>query len=144
MFNQPQEVRLSVWSDFRKSLETAEDPLAETAKFWSGAPFIPYNNQIDPFNYRSWPTPWDIIVTNRYDDFTKAVMMAWTIIYTERYNNSAISIQTYIDTVHNRPYNCVIIDDEHVLNYIDNEVELVKNLPPSFRLENLVELKRPR
>lgn len=144
MFDKDQETRLTVWSEFRKSLEQSKSPLQKVAEFWSSPPFIPYNNQIDPYNPRSWPTPWDIIVRNKYDDYTKAVMMAWTLAYTERYKNSTIYVNTYIDTADNRSYNCTVIDDSEVLNYKDNQVLEVKNLPPSFRLENLVEIKRPK
>ncbi len=144
MFDQDQETRLTVWSDFRKKLERSGNPYKKVAEFWSSPPFVPYNNQIDPYNPRSWPTPWEIIVRNKYDDYTKAIMMAWTLVYTERFKNSTIYINTYVDTADNMSYNCVVIDDSKVLNYKDNEVFETGNLPPSFRLENLVEIKRPK
>lgn len=144
MFQLDLDSRLTAWTEFRKKLEKARQPLLKVAEFWSNPPYVAYNKDIDPYNPRSWPTPWEIIQRNRYDDLTKAVMMAWTLIYTERYRNSTIHLIGYLDTADNMYYNCVIVDDEQVLNYKDNLVIPADNLPPSFRLENLVELKRPK
>jgi hypothetical protein len=144
MFNQSLDKRLSSWSQFRKDLETSEQPLTDVSFFWKDAPFIPYNREIDPYNQRSWPTPWEIISTNKYDDYTNSIMIAWTIKLPERFKNSRVEIRTYIDSVRNLPYNCVVVDEQFVVNYLDNEVVNYQNLPPSFRLENLVELNRPR
>ena len=144
MFEQSPDERLSRWKEFRNNLETSSQPLLEVTNFWQRAPFIPYNRDIDPFNQRSWPTPWDIIVNNKYDDFTKAVMMGWTLKLTERFKNSKVEIRSYLDSNQNTQYNCVVIDESFVINYLDNEVVNVENLPVSFRLENLVELTRAR
>ena len=144
MFNQSPDERLSSWSQFRQGLDASEDPLKEVIEFWNEAPFIPYNKEIDPFNQFSWPTPWEIIVRNKYDDFTKSLMMAWTLKLTERYKDSKIEIKTYIDNTQTVQYNCIVIDEDKVLNYKDNEVVNYQNLPPSFRLENMLEVNRPR
>ena len=140
MFNLPADERLSAWSQLRQSLETSETPFDDVNEFWSSAPFIPYNRNVDPFNQHAWPTPWDIIVENRYDDFTKALMIANSFKLTNRFKNSNIVIQTMVDSSQNKSYNIVIIDEEMVLNYIDNKVVNYQNLPVSFLLENLIEL----
>jgi hypothetical protein len=144
MFNLSADDRLSAWSQLRQSLETSETPFEDVAKFWSSAPFIPYNRSVDPFNRHAWPTPWDIVVENRYDDFTKALMMAETCKLSTRFKNSSIVIQTMVDSSQNKSYNIVIVNEEKVLNYIDNEVVNAENLPTSFLLENLIELSNPK
>lgn len=144
MFNQSPDDRLSLWSQFRQELEASDDPLTDVIEFWNEAPFIPYNKEIDPFNQFAWPTPWEIIVRNKYDDFTKSLMMAWTLKLTERYKDSKVEIKTYIDNTQTVQYNCIVIDEDKVLNYKDNEVVNYQNLPPSFRLENMLEVNRPR
>ena len=144
MFSLSPDERISHWRQFRESLEISNDPLLDVAEYWDHAPFIPYNRNVDPFNQRSWPTPWEIILHNKYDEFTKAVMMGWTLKYTNRYAKSDIHIQTMVDNAQNLVYNVVCIDDKWVLNFKDNTpVEAVK-VPESFRVENIVVLERPK
>jgi transposase len=140
MFEQPVDERLSAWAAHRDKLNQCDDPMTLTSDFWRFAPFIPYNKDIDPFNQQSWPTPWEIIVGNRYDDFTKALMMAWSLKYTQRYKDSKIEIKTLVDRQKNCYYNIVSVDDTWALNYNDNGPEPVENIPESFFLENLIEL----
>jgi hypothetical protein len=136
--------RLSSWADFRKQLETSEDPLQDTWDFWQSSPFISYNNKIDPYHYQSWPNPWAIIVENRYDDFTRVIMIAWTLKLTKRFQDSKIIIQTLVDKEKSTQYNVVLVDEEWAINYSDNGPISAKSMPISFYLENLIELETPR
>lgn len=144
MFKLSADDRISSWATLRAQLETCEDPLQLTIDFWNDAPFIPYNRRVDPFNPRSWPTPWEIIVENQYDDFTKSLMMAYSLKFTQRFKNSAIELRTYVDKVKNLNYNIICVDDLWAINYKDNEPVLLKNLPDSFLVENLIEVKAQR
>lgn len=144
MFSQSPDERLSMWREFRTSLEESSDPLLDVIQFWSPAPFIAYNHKVDPYNQRSWPTPWEIIIENKYDDFTKALMIGWTLKYTERYSKSNIQLRTIVDNAKNLAYNVVLVDEKWVLNYDDNQPVDLANVPDSFRLENLVVLDRPK
>jgi hypothetical protein len=144
MFEKTVDDRLSAWAQHRLSLENIEDPLTEVWEFWQQAPFIPYNKNIDPFNQRSWPTPWEIIVYNKYDDFTKALMIAWSLKLTKRFQNGHIEIKTLVNDRKTCYYNIVCVEDQWVLNYNDNGPIDIKNLPDSFLLENLIEVKSPR
>jgi hypothetical protein len=143
MFDLDVDDRLSVWASFRKSINTSNDPLQDVAHFWLSAPFTVHNHHIDPYYQASWPTPWEIIVKNRYDDFTKAVMIGYTLLFTDRFKDSNIQIKTLVDTEGKRLYNVVYIDEKWVLNYDDDRVMLSSNIPSLYNLENLVELKRP-
>ena len=144
MFEKNIDDRLSSWAEHRAHLNHSDDPLAEVWEFWQQAPYIPYNRNIDPFNQRSWPTPWEIIVHNKYDDFTKALMMAWSLKYTERFKDERIEIKTLVNDHKTCYYNIVCVDNNWVLNYNDNGPVDVKNLPNTFLLENLIEVKTPR
>jgi hypothetical protein len=144
MFDNAVDDRLSAWAQHRLSLETADDPLTETWEFWRQAPYIPYNHKIDPFNQRSWPTPWEIIVHNKYDDFTRALMIAWSLKFTKRFQNSQIDIKTLVNDQKTCYYNIVCVDEQQVLNYNDNGPIDIKNLPDTFLLENLIEVKTSR
>jgi len=144
MFKQSPDERLSTWKEFRDKLDMSNDPLLDVVQFWHNAPYVPYNNQIDPFNQKAWLTPWEIIVHNKYDDFTKALMIGWTLKYTENYANSEIHLRTLVDNNQKLVYNVVSIDDEWILNYEDERPVKSTVVPDSFRLENLVVLERPR
>ena len=144
MFSKSPDERLSSWKEFRESLETSNDPLLDVIEYWNGCPFIPFNKNVDQYNPKGWPTPWDIIVENRYDDFTKAVMMAWSLKYTERYSTSDIQVQTLVDNAKNLAYNIVCVDNKWILNYDDTKPVKAASVPDSFRLENLVVVDRPR
>ena len=135
MFKLDVDDRLSSWADLRAQLETCEDPFQTVTDFWYGAPYVPYNNQIDP---------WEIILHNKYDDFTKALMMAYSIKFTQRFNNSVVELRTYIDKVKNAYYNIVCVDDLWAINYYDNAVIPVNSLPDSFLVENLIEVRAQR
>lgn len=144
MFKESIDDRISSWAQLRNQLNTSADPFTEVWEFWKDAPFIPYNNKINPFHQLSWPSPWEIIVENKYDDFTKALMIGWTIKLTKKFQNSRVEIKSLIDKTKPCQYNVVCVDGKWALNYHDNgPIDLVK-VPDYFLLENLVELQTPR
>jgi hypothetical protein len=144
MFKTDPDQRLTRWSDFRKSLEEASEPLDAIAKFWQGAPLIPFNHKIDPFFPRDWPTPWEIVYDNKYDDFTLSLIIGYTVLLTERFKNSKVEIKTLVDDTSKRLYNVVCVDDQWALNFVDGEAVSLDSIPSLYRLENLVPLDRPR
>lgn len=144
MFNLPPDERISYWSQFRKELDQSNDSLLDTALLWHNAPFIPYNKVVDPYYQDSWPTPWEILTENKYDDFTRALMISWTLKLTDKFKDSKIEIKTLVDKDKNMYYNIVLVDEKLVLNYKDKEVVAADMLLDSLRLENLIEVQRPR
>ena len=144
MFKQDLDSRLSAWATLRSHLEQDSDPLSTVWQFWQAAPFIPYNNRIDPYNRHAWPTPWEIIAENKYDDFTLALMIAYTIKYTTRFANSQVELRTLVDKDKNIAYNIVFIDDEWAINYTENGPISAEKVPDSFSLENMVVIGTPR
>lgn len=144
MFNLTADGRLSAWAQHRAQLNDCVDPLMSVWEFWKDAPFIPYNHKIDQYHQASWPCPWEIIVENKYDDFTKALMIAWTLKLSHPFRNSKIDIKTYVDNVHNKQYNVVCIDDQQVINFDDNGPVSITQLLEEMLLENLIEFNNPR
>lgn len=144
MFNKPVDDRLSSWAKLREDLNQSPEPFNQVWDFWKSAPFIPYNNKIDPYYQQSWPNPWEIVVENKYDDFTKAIMIAWTIKLTKKFQNSKVDIRTMVDKQRSVQYNIVCVDDQLAINYSDNGPISIENIPDSFLLENIVELGTPR
>jgi hypothetical protein len=144
MFDLNEDDRLSAWSTLRKLIDVSNDPLKDMVEFWATTPFIAHNHHIDPYYQASWPTPWEIIIENRYDDFTKAVMIGYTLLLTEKFKDSSVQIKTLVDPSGKRLYNIVCVDDTWALNYDDSQVLMMGNIPSLYRLENLVQLERPR
>ena len=144
MFNKSLDDRLSLWASLRSNLTTSEDPLLDVCNFWRSAPFIPYNKNLDPYNPNNWPTPWEIISYNKYDDFTRALMIGWTLKYSDVYKDSSIELKTFLDKTKPAQYNVIFVDSRWVLNYDDAGPVASENFPNSFFLENIVELKNTR
>jgi hypothetical protein len=135
--------RLSAWVELRKRIDEVDSPFEAVVDFWKDLPFVAYNKNIDPYNQRSWPTPWDIISENIYDDFTIALMTGYTLLLTKKFADSRVEIKTMVDKNKTKLYNLVYLDDNTVLNYEQGPVK-AQDIPDSFRLENLVILHRPR
>jgi hypothetical protein len=144
MFDLSPDERLTAWADLRRDLDTSKKPLEQLIEFWDHPPYVPYNRNVDPYNQRSWPTPWEIVIENKYDDFTKVLMMAWTLKLTDKFKDSKVEIKTYADMDKNRQYNLLYVNDSVVINYVDNCLSTVNDIPDSFKLENLIEVSRPR
>lgn len=144
MFKLPIDDRLSSWADHRAHLDTSDSALMDTWQLWNSAPFIPYNNKIDPYHRQSWPSPWEIIVENKYDDFTKAVMIAWTLKLTNKFKESKIEIKTFIDKQQSKQYNVVCVNDQWVINYNDLGPVRLEDMSDSLLLENIIEFNLPR
>lgn len=144
MFSQSPDERLSKWRAFRDSIELSDTPLLDVIEFWASAPYIAFNHNVDPYNRHSWPSPWEIIVQNKYDDFTKALMIAYTLKYTGKFGNTDIQVKTLVDNARKSVYNVVSVDDMWVLNFQENAPVEAANLPGDFRLENLVVIERPK
>jgi hypothetical protein len=143
MFELDIEKRFEAWKAFRESLTLSMQPLKDTQFFWNSAPFIPYNYKIDRFNKNSWPTPWEIIISNRYDDFTKAIMIAYTLKLSKKFCDSSIVIKTLAESTGGE-YNVVVVSETWVLNYFETEPVLLGNIIGSFMVENQIKLEYPR
>jgi len=144
MFLYSAEDRLSAWAKHRADINNSEFSLQDVCDFWINAPYIPYNKNIDPYNPKEWPTPWEILIENKYDDFTKALMMAWSLKLTKKYQESIIEIKTLVNSQKTCYYNIVCVDNTWALNYNDSGPILITELPDSFYLENLIEIRPPR
>jgi hypothetical protein len=144
MFKKSLEERLSDWKLLREQLDQSDDPLNDLSNFWADAPMISYNHKIDHYNSKSWPTPWEIIEENKYDDFTISLMIGWTLKLTEKFANSTIELRTMVDESRTRLYNLVYIDNTQVLNYDRWQSTSVQDIPETFLIENLVDISKPR
>lgn len=140
MFSKSPDERLSAWSRFRRSIETSTDPLLDVANFWYEAPRVEFNRNLDPYNSRAWPTPWEIIFENKYDDLTVAVMMGYSLKLTKRFQNDKIEVKTMVDNSKKQLYNLLYINEIDVLNFDPAKPVKVIEIPDHFYLENCVEI----
>jgi len=144
MFHKSPDERLSAWKSLREQINESDTPLEAVAEFWGDVPLISYNHLIDQYNPKSWPTPWEIIVENRYDDFTLGVMIGYTLKLTEKFANSKIEVRTMVDESRTKLYNLVYIDNNMVLNFDKWQAITAEKIPNSFLLENLVDISMSR
>lgn len=144
MFNQPVDLRLTEWVNHRKQLDESNDPLQDVWDFWHLAPFTPHNKNVDPYYQQSWPSPWKIIEDNKYDDFTRAIMIGWTLKLTNKFQKSKIEVRRMVDNARRREYNLLYVDDTWVINYKDDGPVNVQGVAESLLLENIIELDGPR
>lgn len=141
IFKKSIEDRLSSWLELRKKGEST-NYLELVAEFWAQAPFTPYNKNINQYDPKSWPTPWQILIDNVYDDFTVALMISFSVKYTEKYSNVPVKIDTLINNAKNQIYNLVIVNEQFILNYRPSEVITTDILSSDLYLENSVVITR--
>jgi len=115
MFEKPFEDRLAAWSDLRKELEDVEKPLQYLSDFYAKAPRV--SIQTDPWSPDIWPSPWELVYENQYDDFCCVLGMCYSLQLTERFKESVFEI--HINTDSNRGYVYMLYVDNFVLGYND-------------------------
>lgn len=139
MFDQDLEKRLSCWAQFRQSLETASNPLEMVAHFWSQAPLSGYVTHVNIAD-GVWPTPWQLIEVNRYDDQALAIMIGYTIKLTERYKSSLVELKTMVDHKQTKLYNLIFIDNTYILNYLRDQVVTVNDIDLTTCSSNIISI----
>jgi hypothetical protein len=118
--------RIKIWRDFRQQLELSPDPLQDVATFWSRAPFV--NKYLDPYNTKSWPDPWKLVIDNKYDDLAICLGMCYTLQLTERFKDREFEIHMSMSP--NEKRYTLLVDNGAVLNWEPRVVSPVSDLPP--------------
>jgi len=115
--------RLHEWKLFRSSLDalTFEQALQKTVSLWSFAPIVAhYLDRIDP---ACWPTPWELVSENNFDDIGKAVGMIYTLSLSSHRKNHSFQLLSASTNSGLENYNLVSIDEgKYILNFTFNEV----------------------
>jgi hypothetical protein len=107
--------RLIEWKQFRETLEIADDPLRSVADYWAKAPFV--SSYLDPFNPKSWPDPWHLILDLKLDDLAIALGMLYTLRLTERFMDIKLEIHKSMLPETKQTKFPVIVDDKWLLNW---------------------------
>ena len=119
--------RLAEWRDFRLSLETSPRPLSDLAVFWANAPFV--NSYINPYDIKSWPDPWHLVLDDMYDNLGVALGMLYTLKLTQRFTDTFCEIHKSALEGESEPYFILIVDNEYVLNFVYRECTTKDKLP---------------
>lgn len=118
--NTPDDERLRLWKDLRKSLPSLQldEQLISIAKFFSSLPFG--SRTIDYYTPAEWPTPWEIIFHGRLCKSSISLL----IFYTISMLHTDIIIELHLIDDGNDEYLLPIINNQFVLNY---ELGMVSN-----------------
>jgi len=81
MFAKKYEERLISWNQFRQNLELSDDPFGDVIEFYKQAPSVSMHT--DPFHSEAWPDPWQLLLENRYCDFTRVLGYGYSLQLTE-------------------------------------------------------------
>jgi|SaaInl59LU_5_DNA_1037362.scaffolds.fasta_scaffold10323_2 hypothetical protein len=125
MFNKPYEDRLTLWREFRESLEVVSDPINAAIQFYSTAPKVTLN--ADPWNREAWPTPWELLQDNEYCNFTRVLGICYSLQLTDCFKESQIEIHIYTDS--KKGYVFLLLIDNHVIGWEEDAYVDVNDLP---------------
>ena len=125
MFNKNYENRLSAWREFRESLEEAEDPFRSVIDQYDTSPYVSIHT--DPWTQEMWPTPWELINENQYDEFCRVLGMCYSLQLTERFKGSHFEIHISTNR-ENSEMHYLLYVNETVLNW-DNSYVHKSELP---------------
>ena len=136
MFQLKPEDRMRSWREFRVFIESLplEQALAQTAEFWAGAPFVPYN--LDPGLPETWPDPWTLVYENVYCDVAKCLGIVYTVALTKHKQNTSMEVRLYQDPKTGYEYNLACFDrGKYILNMIDGEVVNIKQVEKTLKFK---------
>jgi hypothetical protein len=137
VFSEHYEKQFVAWKRLRNKIEKVSDPFEQTILFWNMAPLV--NKHLDPYRYKDWPNPWDIIKDGKYDELTKTIMVAHSLKLTKRFMKVPIEIRLYLDIDNKTVYNVCYIENK-ILNYPYGEVIIESDLPKNLVLQMAVPL----
>jgi hypothetical protein len=130
--------RLSIWVDFRNTLEHSNNPFQDVLDYYSQANLV--SIQVDPFDQNSWLGPWDLILENEYCNFAVVLGIAYTLQLTERFSCSQFEIHIITDYENSELKYLLYIDDT-VIDYQYNRVVLSNDISPSYKIEKIYSLE---
>jgi len=137
MFNLRYEDRLSEWRDFRDRLEVAEDPFTDLIEFYRNAPIVSIHT--DPYDPTVWPSPWELINENQYDEFCVLLGMAYSLQLCDRFTGTTFEIHIGIDSKKSITYYLLKIGDQLISIY----EKYGKQFPVGFQSQLIHKLDTP-
>jgi len=132
VFNVSYEDRLQLWSDFRESLESSDDPFRDVIEFYNNTPVVSIHT--DPWTKDTWPDPWQLILENQYCQFCIVLGQCYSLQLTERFSGSDFEIHIAIDRKKSDTYYMLYVDDK-VLGYVADDYVLQTELPDTIEIQ---------
>jgi hypothetical protein len=129
MFNKDYDERLACWREFRLTLETAKDPLQDVINFYKTVPLV--SIATDPWDQKTWPTPWELIKENEYCDFVTVLGMCYSLQLTDRFKRSNFEIHISTDNEKSESYYLLFVDN-FIIGYDRDVFVTRKDLPDSL------------
>lgn len=129
------EERLSVWHDFRLTLESHPTPLEATINFWNHVDESRRN--LDPYDKTTWPDPWEMIEENDYCDFTKLLAVAYTFKLTERFKDCEPIIKIALDNKSHSLYYILYINDQLVGQDNNKSMYIMQREPKNLQIQKI-------
>ena len=90
----------------------------------------------DPWDKSMWPTPWELIFENQYDEFCSVLGKCYSLQLTDRFSGSVFEIHIGIDREQSRTCYLLIIDKSIVIGWSDS-YEDIKIIPNSFNTQKI-------
>lgn len=109
MFDKTYEERLAAWQEFRNSLEVSKDPIQAVIDQYNTAPRVSIHT--DPWTKEMWPSPWELVNENQYDDFCRVLGMCYSLQLTDRFKGSSFEIHIGIDNNTSSTYYLLYVGD---------------------------------
>jgi len=118
--------RIVEWRNLRLHLESCKDPLQECINFWNSAPVGAL--AADPYDKRTWPSPWQMIEENIYCDFLRILAICYTLQLTDRFSEVQFEIHIKQDNKNSRTCYLLIVADR-VIGYRGDKHVARSDLP---------------
>lgn len=126
--------RLAAWREFRRDQTSLSlnEQLKNTVNLWKTSCLG--NTHYDYYNIDDWPSPWELIQDDSYDDFGKALGMAWTLVMIDDDKIKNLKLSSYKDLDRSSFYHVVHVEDKFILNYQFDKVSTKAQLPKTASL----------
>ena len=129
--------RITLWREFRNTLESCTNPYQRTLEFWQQAPVA--EKYLNQYNSQQWPTPWELLKENRFCPVAIPLMIGWTLKLTTRFTKVPVLIKISIDIKSQRYYNLVEVENT-IIDYENNSIVISNELPETVVCQEVVEL----
>ena len=129
--------RITLWREFRNTLEECNDPFQRTLEFWQKAPVT--EKYLNQYNSQEWPTPWELLKENRFCPVAIPLMIGYSLKLTTRFTKVPVLIKISIDIQSQRYYNLVEVENT-IIDYENNSIVISSELPDTVVCQETVEL----
>ena len=133
------ESRLADWTKFRKQLEVSHTPFQDAIRYYNKIDRCKLD--IDPWDRKTWPSPWELLLKNKICDLTHSLGVCYTLQLTDKFSRSEFEIHISTDRTSEVFFYPVFVDN-YVLCYEFDEVCQRADLPTEFVSQRIYRMPR--